>query len=252
MFTLLAQREPTLTTSEKVLPNRVIYTILICQMATAFATANMASAIGKIVTVVLFELATIDIWVLLKISRARYIEAKLRRLGWPPCKTVDFLVFPEKRKDKPRKRVAISVAKLGKYTDRCALVAKILMYIAIVMRFGLSFPDINTGMIGFFYAILVMATAFAIALYDESAASSLITKEINHRLAMIRRRHPNVTGLTARQYELATISVFGDIFRVIWLQVFIRIGTLGVALNVIAWLILNYAPISSNNLFIFY
>ena len=64
MFAILAQREPTLTAKDGDKPYRVIYMLLVCQMATVFAVTQMPSTLSKIVIAVLFELATIDFWFL--------------------------------------------------------------------------------------------------------------------------------------------------------------------------------------------
>ena len=249
MFAILAQREPTLTAKDGDRPYRVIYMLLVCQMATVFAATQMPSTLGKIVIAVLFELATIDFWVLSKISRARYINARVcyireavsKERGidvWIKPKTVDFLVIP--KRDGSKKKITIEVSKIAKYTDRCTHIAMALMYVAIILRFALTFPDITKNMFTFFYAIIVMSAAFAIALFDESAASYLITKEKAHRLAIIRRRRPNVVDLTPRQYELINMTVFGYIYRAVFLMTFVQAGTLGAILTGISYLIVQY------------
>lgn len=248
MIAILAQREPTLTARDGDRPYRVIYMVLLCQIVTVYAMAHMPTVIGKIVVVILFELATIDFWVLAKISRARYIYARvcyIREIAakergtnvWIIPKTVDFLVIP--KKDGSKKKITIEANNLAKYTDRCTHVAIALMYIAITLRFVLTFPDVTRDMFSFFYVIIVMSAAFAIALYDESAASHLIEKEKTHRLAIIRRQNPNAMDLTPRQYELVNMSVFGDIYRAIFLMTFVQVGTLGAILTGICYVVIN-------------
>lgn len=249
MFAILAQREPTLTAREGDKPLRVIYLVLLCQIVTAYAAAQMPTALGKIVIVILFEIATIDFWFLSKIARSRYIFAKvsyIRELAakergvkvWVIPTTVDFLVIP--KRDGSKKKITIKIEKLAGYTNLCIFIAMGLMFAAIISRFIFTFPGITENMFRFFYAILVMSAAFAIALYDESTASKLVEEEKKHKLAMIRKRYPNVTQLTARQYELVTMAVFRDIYQSVFLLTFIFAGTLGAILTAICYAIIKY------------
>lgn len=243
-FALLAQREPTLTARDGDKPYRVIYMLLLCQIATAYAVVQVPGVVGKTVIAALFELATIDFWVLTKVSRARYIYARVSYIRelvakergehvWIIPRTVDFLVIPSK--DGTKKKVSLEIQLVKKLADYCTYIATALMYIAVILRFVFTFPDITKNMFSFFYAIIVMSAAFAIALYDESTAAPMIKKEKEHRLAMIKKRYPNVKDLTPRQYELANMAVFGYIYRAIFLMTFAQVGTLGVILTGICY-----------------
>ncbi len=227
-----AWREPTMTKSDKEKNHRIIYTVLIAEMTTAYAIFLTPTLGGKIATAIIFEIAVIVFWVLSKLARARQILAILRKNGWPAFKTVDFLRIPTK---KGVHRVTIPVKKVGKYTDRLVYFTIVLAVVAMVVRFIFVFPDVSTGMIEYCYAIIVMSVAGSIAMVCETDMASVLETEVKHRLKMVRRKNPYALDLTPQQYEFARMMCFKDCAIGVAKCMFVILLATGVVLGVIYW-----------------
>lgn len=229
-ISLAAQREPTLTSSDRDINRRVVYMLLVAELATIYAIFTTPTLAGKIATLVVFEIATLDFWLLSKFARARYILDVLRRNGWPAFKTVDFLKLPWHR-------VIVPVKKTGKYTDRLVNFAIMLSVLAMVLRFIFTFPDVSTGMAEYCYAILVMSVAATIAILSEVETSKTLKIEVEHMLQIVRRKNRYATELTPQQYEIAKIFCFRDSVIAVTRKMFFIVLTTALVLGGVYWAI---------------
>lgn len=232
VIAVAAWREPTMTKDDKEKNHRIIYTILIAEMATAYAIFATPTLSGKIAVAIIFEIATLDFWVLSKLARARQVLVILRKQGWPAFKTVDFLRIPTR---KGVRRVTIPVKKVGKYADRLVYFARALAVVAMVIRFIFVFPNVSNGMVEFCYAIIVMSVAGAIAMVCESDMAKVLETEVRHRLNMVRRKNPYALDLTPQQYEFARMMCFRDCAVGVMKHMFLILLATSFILGVIYW-----------------